>query len=93
MGYDIDIKYYVAKSDTASGRTIQKNVSDAADKFILWQRSKLGRDINPSRLIQNIMTAGVKRVEVFSPIYKRIEYNQIAAAESVNIVYGGAEDD
>ena len=93
VGYDIDIKYYVAKSDTASGRTIQKNVSDAADKFILWQRSKLGRDINPSRLIQNIMTAGVKRVEVFSPIYKRIEYNQIAAAESVNIVYGGAEDD
>lgn len=93
VNYCIDIKYYISKSDAVSGQTIQKNVLDEVDKFILWQRSKLGRDINPSRLIQNIMTAGVKRVEVFSPVYKKIEYNQIAAAESINIVYGGAEDD
>jgi len=93
VNYDIDIKYYIRKSDSTSGSAVRENVKNEVNEFILWQRSKLGRDINPSKLIQNVMTAGVKRVDVLSPVYKRIEYNQIAVAENINIIYGGVEDD
>ncbi len=91
--YDINVKYYISKSDTTSGVTIRKKVSDAISNFILWQGEKLGRDINPSRLIQSVMEAGIKRIEVLSPEYKIIEYNQIAVNENLQVIYGGVEDD
>ena len=93
VNYDIDIKYYISKNEAISGLSIQENVSKAVDEFILWQREKLGRDINPSKLIQSVMTAGAKRVNVSEPAYRRIEYNQIAVLKNIKIIYGGSEDD
>lgn len=93
VNYDIDIKYYISKSNSTSGLTVQGNVADSVNKFILWQREKLGRDINPSKLIQDIMAAGAKRIDVLKPAYKKIEYNEIAVLENINVVYGGVEDD
>ncbi len=93
IDYDIDIKYYISKNDSTSGLSIQESVSKAVNEFILWQREKLGRDINPSKLIQSVMTAGAKRVDVLKPVYKKIEYNQIAVLKNIKIIYGGSEDD
>lgn len=93
VSYDIDIKYYISKSDLTGGLAIQENIRNAVDMFALWQCEKLNRDINPSKLIQKVMETGVKRVDVINPKYRKIEYNQIAAAENINIVYGGVEDD
>ncbi len=93
VSYDIDVKYYISKSDTASGENIRNNVLSAVDSFILWQREKLGRDINPSRLIQLVVAAGAKRIDVLSPAYKKIEYNQVAVNVNCKVDYGGVEDD
>ena len=77
----------------ASAKTIQNNVSSVIDEFVLWQKNKLGRDINPSKLISKIISAGVKRVDVTSPVFTEIEYNQIAVVNNINIIYGGNEDE
>ena len=37
--------------------------------FIAWQSGKLGRDINPSKLYQMLMDAGIKRLELQEPVF------------------------
>ncbi len=91
--YNINVLYYIDKEETTSGTEIQKNVDNAVDMFIKWQRAKLGRDINPSKLISDIILAGAKRVEVTEPSFEKLNYNQIAICKSINVVYGGLEDD
>ena len=53
----------------------------------------MGRDINPSRLIELIRTAGAKRCEVTSPVFTVIEDGKIAKVGTVSVTYGGLEDD
>lgn len=91
--YNINIVYYIDKSEVASGTEIQKNVDNAVDMFINWQRAKLGRDINPSKLISDIILAGAKRVEVTEPLFEKLTYKQIAICKNINVSYGGLEDD
>lgn len=91
--YVIDLTYYINKSDANKEKTIQEAVEAAVEYYKLWQKSKIGRDINPSFLITKIITAGAKRAELTNPLYKKISDVAIAAANEVNIVYGGLEDD
>ena len=73
--------------------SIQEKIEEAIDSFILWQKSKLGRDINPSELISRIIMAGAKRVEITSPVYTKIEATQVAILESNNSSLGEIEDE
>lgn len=73
--------------------SIQEKIEEAIDSFILWQKSKLGRDINPSELISRIIMAGAKRVEITSPVYTKIEPTQVAILESNNSSLGEIEDE
>ena len=84
--------YYIAKSDETIQGAIQKAVNTAVDEYILWQRSKMGRDIEPSELIRKIMEAGAKRVD---PKFAHtvVANNEIAWTSTKNITYGGIEDD
>lgn len=91
----IDLTYYINKSDSADAESIQSKVEAAVEYYRLWQISRIGRDINPSELIRQIIVAGAKRVEVRSPTYTAIEETSVARCEAtdVTIVYGGLEDD
>ena len=91
--YDIDIKYYINKSDIDKAVTIQKNVNQAIEKYISWQKGMIGRDINPSNLIALIIQAGAKRVEINSPERKVLSNTQIGLINNKNVIYGGLEDD
>ncbi len=42
-------------------------------KYIVWQHGKLGRDINPSKLISLLMQTGVKRVDLTSPAFVHLQ--------------------
>lgn len=91
----INLTYYINKSDSAEAASIQSKVEDAVNFYRLWQTSRIGRDINPSELIRQVIVAGAKRVEVTSPTYKAIPDTSVAqcAASDVTITYGGLEDD
>lgn len=92
VSFDVDLIYYIARSDSTSATQIKSDVADAVDAWVLWQKSKVGRDINPTRLISKVQQAGVKRVVLTSPEYQALEDYQLAVAGNVTLNYGGLED-
>ena len=93
VDYKLDVKYYINSSDLKRADTIKANVAAAIEQYIIWQRSKIGRDINPSQLIQMMVSAGAKRVEVKLPIFQVIGATNVAKLVSQSVTYGGIEDD
>ena len=91
--YNVEFTYYIATSDKSAAATIQKNIETAVSVYNTWQTEKIGRDINPSYLIQKVMAAGAKRVEVSSPLFTALDKTTIATLGTVNMIYGGLEDD
>lgn len=91
--YDIQLAYYIADSNRSIVSTIQKNVDAAVASYNQWQTEVIGRDINPSHLIQKIMTAGAKRVVVQKPVFTVLDDTTIAKLGTVTVNYGGVEND
>lgn len=91
--YNIDMTYYINRSDSAAVSKIQTAISAAVQKYIAWQSGKIGRDIEPSKLIEFVMSAGAKRVAVASPEYTQVDDTDIARIGTQTIAYGGLEDD
>lgn len=93
VDYKLDVRYYINTSDLKRADTIKANVTAAVEQYILWQRSKIGRDINPSQLIQMMVSAGAKRVEVKLPVFQVVGAANVAKLVSQTVTYGGIEDD
>ncbi|MBP2655017.1 MAG: phage baseplate family protein [Firmicutes bacterium] len=93
VSYDIEATYYIKSSDKTSASTIQTAVTSAVDDYVIWQKSIIGRDINPSQLISDIIGAGAKRVVITSPEYTEVSDTQVALEGTVNLTYGGLEDE
>lgn len=91
--YDIELAYYISSEDIAQESLIKSRVEKAIEEYEIWQRSKIGRDINPSELIAKIRLAGAKRVEIISPVFTQIGNQDIAIVNLKNINYGGLEDE
>lgn len=92
VSYSIALTYYINTDSASKAATIQSAVNSAISDYLSWQR-KIGRDINPSELTRQIITAGAKRVEITSPAFQKIEATQIPACASQAVTYGGLEDD
>lgn len=91
--YTVSLTYYINQSDNNRAAAIQQAVSAAVDSYIAWQR-KIGRDINPSKLLALVMGAGTKRAQITAPIFTAIPADSIAAIDgTASITYGGLEDD
>ena len=72
--------------------TIKSNILKSVEEYIIWQKDKIGKDINPDELIKRVKMAGAKRLTLRSPQYTRLEYNQVAHLGAQNINYQGAEE-
>lgn len=91
--FDINMSYWIHISQAVSAASIQSAVNMAIQDYILWQKSKLGRDINPSELTRRVMQAGAHHVAITSPFYATTAYNQIAVVDQTTVTYGGLTDD
>lgn len=91
--YDIDITYYINRSDVYYAATIQEAVQKAVAEYIVWQSEKIGRDIEPGKLVELCMAAGAKRVVVTSPEFDVVSDIAIPVLGSETITYGGLEND
>jgi phage-related baseplate assembly protein len=104
--YNIDLVYYLRRGENISAANIEAAVNRAVQSFITWQGTALGRDINPSKLIDMLMDTGIKRVEVRLPEFTELrsgvgEYwsnpalsvPQVAQIGSVTVTNGGYEDE
>lgn len=93
ISYDTTLIYYISRSRSAEVPSIQAAVTSAVAAYQLWQRSKLGRHINPSELIARVMAAGALRVVPASPVYTALTPLQVAQEGTTTINYGGLADD
>ncbi|RKJ17807.1 baseplate J/gp47 family protein [bacterium D16-50] len=93
MEYDIRMIYYIPFSSRSAVASIQANVDTAVSIYNTWQTERIGRDINPSYLIQRVMEAGAKRVVVESPVFTVLDESTVAKTGTVTVDFGGVEDD
>ena len=82
-----------ADENKENAEAIQVAAEDAANAYVIWQKTHIGADINTDVLIEFLRAAGVKRAVLRSPAYKMVADTQIAVARNINALYGGLEDD
>lgn len=90
--YNLSGTYYIS-SDTIDVNRAKTNIEKAIQNFLYWQSEKMGRDVNPSRLIEMCISAGAKRLEVESPSFTPVNRGQVAKINSVEVLFGGIEDE
>ena len=93
VNYKLKATYYIARSNINNIASIQESIEGAKETYLNWQKTKIGRDINPDALTEFVRAAGGKRVAIESPVFTRIPETSIAIESEVEFVYGGVEDD
>lgn len=98
--YDLSMTYYLAED--VNVEETRRQVETAIQAYLAWQDSKMGRDINPNKLVQLCLAAGAKRLEITSPVFTRIKEGTaaddyvvgIAKNSGTNVInFGGTEDE
>lgn len=92
VAYNITVNYWIKSQDAVSSLAIQDAVEAAVADYVLWQKSRIGRDINPDQLVQRMISAGAKRVSLTSPSFTVVSDTQIAQDGIVTVSYQGLED-
>lgn len=97
--YQINATYYIRSDVTASAAEVEAALSEAVEAFRIWQASRFGRDINPSKLTQMLMDTGfLSRVEITKPVYTPLSDGkdgnppEHANCEISALDFGGVED-
>lgn len=90
--YDINFKWWANREDNVA--LITEKVNKAVEEYKSWQKEKLGRDINPNKLIQLLINQGVKRVEIIKPNFAQLDKTVVAQENpEITINYQGVEDE
>ena len=92
INYSINFDYFINKADETLVNIIKENVNKVVQEFIEWQKEKIGRDINSDELIKRLKLAGVKRVVLRSPVFRKIAFNEVAINNGVISNYQGVEE-
>lgn len=91
--FNVNVQYWINRSDINKAATIQAAVEQAVTDYVSWQQSKIGRDINPDKLISLMEQAGAKRVAVTEPVFSVMPDATIGRIGTKTVSYGGIEDD
>ena len=99
VDFDIELTFYAERGSDTPLSTISDAISAAVDEYADWQCRKIGRDINPSRLMWLLRDSGAKRVEITSPTFTALRDGsdklvpQVAHLGNIKITNGGFEDE
>lgn len=92
VSYDIDLKYWIYED--ADPTEVSAAVWAAIAEYKLWQRTKLGRDINPDEITDKLKSiSGVKRLEIVSPVFTKLSKVQVAQENKIKISMEGSEEE
>ncbi len=91
--YKVEVSYYINTDDRPQATAIQKAVTEAVETYKAWQSAKLGRDLDPSKLYELMVSAGAKKVTVTLPVLTTLSGTQVASATATTITYKGAQDE
>ncbi len=92
VNYDVKFTYYIDSADAGNVQDIQTAVTAAVSGYILWQKSKIGRDIVPDRLTAAVIQAGAKRVIMTAPVFTQVAETSVAIAGTPAVTYGGIDN-
>ena len=83
--FDIELTYYTTAADESACIEAVEGDGGAIDRYIYWQSSALGRDINPDQLRKLILApnwesnlTGATRVMITSPTWAEIGRTTVA---------------
>ncbi|MEG2344104.1 MAG: baseplate J/gp47 family protein [Acidaminococcaceae bacterium] len=93
VSFDVTATYYVDAENIGHASDVQRAVTTAVNEYIVWQKTKLGRDINPSELIKRMVLAGAKRVDVTAPVFTVVAKNKVGVANTPTLIFGGVDND
>ncbi|MFJ7407114.1 MULTISPECIES: baseplate J/gp47 family protein [unclassified Lysinibacillus] len=93
VNYSVAVEYWIANKSSTVSTIIEKQVNQAFDAYLEWQRSKLGRDVDFSELIARLKQAGAARVSVSTPMFIEIEDTEVAVELSAEITFKGLTND
>lgn len=96
VNYEIKIDYWISRENVTKSEQIQTAVTEAVEKYRLWQQSKIGRDITPDQLICDVMGAGAARIDfsTLSPAnWIELKSNEVAQCTGVQITYKGYKEE
>lgn len=99
--FTIILTYYIENNSEKSAAEIETAINSAVKEYIEWQCGKIGRDINPSKLMWLLKDSGAKRIDITSPTFASLRDGsdnltpQIAYTDIGNavIINGGYEDE
>ncbi len=98
--YNVRFTFYTQEGAAISGKDLEAAVRGKVEQYTAWQCARLGRDINPSRLIAMLMETGIKRVDIIEPAFTSLQDGsdktvpQLARlAGPPEIINGGYEDE
>jgi phage-related baseplate assembly protein len=84
--------FWIRSSDAQFENDIVIKCEQAFADWCLWQTSKIGRDWNPSKLDQMLVSAGAKRTEILSPVFTVLDEKTVAVLGDPTVLnYEGLE--
>ena len=91
------VKYWIRTKDAPFEEEIKARCEQAFNEFTYWQKTKIGRDINPSKCDAMIVDAGAKRTDISegTSTFEFIVVNSQSIANLLNpqLAYQGLEDE
>jgi phage-related baseplate assembly protein len=91
--YSVDLEYWISEENATMAGSIIDSVDAAVQRFIKYQKSKLGLDIVPDLLRKMIMDCGVKRMEIHAPIFTVLKPIEVGIHNGeISVAYRGLEE-
>lgn len=89
VSFSVSGTYYFQESDKTRENTLRAAIAAAGEAYAIWQKEKLGRNIQPDELVKRLRAAGAMHVTLHSPAFAVLGKNQVAIAGEVSLVFGG----
>lgn len=94
VDYEALVTYWISSSNATVATIIQRQIEEEYQNYLMWQRSKIGRDVDLSELIRRLKNKGASRVAVNSLMYVEVDKHQVAyEMASSSLTFGGLADE
>ncbi|MEY9975724.1 baseplate J/gp47 family protein [Lysinibacillus sp. RC79] len=91
--YEAVVEYWIARKNATISTIIEEQVNSAFQKYQVWQREKMGRDVDLSELIARLKQAGASRVAVNSEMFIEVNKIEVAHPTLTSLTLRGLADD
>lgn len=90
---DYTVTWFITEAQSSRVAEIQDGIAAAVAEYEAWQTVKIGRDINPDKLVRLCVGAGAKRVELDGLAFTPLDGTQVTqiAERADRIRFGGIE--